>query len=80
AKNLNAYLFIIDQLNAYDKQLNDEKLHKTIERIVVHILNGAMYKTRELDKEYRILLLKRLFPDYVFKVRPSFLWKLLYGH
>lgn len=80
AKNLNAYLFIIDQLNAYDKQLNDEKFHKTIERIVVHILNGAMYKTRELDKKYRILLLKRLFPNYVFKVRTSFLWMLLYGH
>lgn len=80
AKNLNAYLFIIDRLIAFDNQFEDKRYHKTIERMVVHILNGAMYKTRELDKEYRMQLLKRLFPDYVFKVRPSFLCMLLYGH
>lgn len=80
AKNLNAYIFIIDQLIAFDLQFPDGKFHKTIERMVVHILNGTMYKTRELGKKDRMKLLKRMTPGYVFKVKPSFLFMLIYGH
>lgn len=80
AKNLNAYLFIIDRLTAFDSLFPDKRYHQTIERIVVHILNGVLYKTRLLNKEARGLLLKKLFPKYIFKVRPSFLFMLLYGH
>lgn len=58
-KKLNAYCFIIHELNAFSKN-KDSATRKLVKEFISRIMHGVIYKTKELDSQDKVKAIKRL--------------------